>query len=276
MGQPAYDSFRARDGVSIAYRVSGQGIPVVAVHGYTVTSTTNLATHYSDDGSGNLVARSGPTIESALVEAGCQVVMLDLRGHGHSGRPHDPGSYGLEKCADDVRSLVAHLGLDQAALIGYSMGAWISCHLLSDLWVSKAGLCGVGTYYVEGQRPDFDAELDTIAKCFADGLWDEYPDYEFFRMTAGLDPCGPDHTALGLFAAAARPIPLSMLTAAPASLPVMVLNGGADFGADPDDDLTRFIPGARRVVAGDSHHGTAPSDPNFQAELVRFVLGQES
>ena len=47
--------------------------------------------------------------------AGCQVVMLDLRGHGHSGRPHDPGAYGLEIFAEGVRSLVAHLGLSLSA-----------------------------------------------------------------------------------------------------------------------------------------------------------------
>lgn len=274
MAQPPYDRFQSADGVSIAYRVSGHGVPVIAVHGYTVTSTTNLASHYRYDGSGRLVEAPGPTIESALTDAGAQVVMLDLRGHGHSARPHEAGSYGLDKCADDVRSLVAHLGLEKAALVGYSMGAWICCHLLSDPWVSKAALCGVGTFYVEGQWPDFDSEVAALSKCFLDDQWDNRPDLNFYRACAELDHCGPDFTALGLFAAAARPVPRSML-AAPSSVPVMVLNGGADWGADPGDDLTRFIPGACRVVAGDSHHGTAPSDPRFQTELVRFITGQE-
>jgi hypothetical protein len=154
------------------------------------------------------------------------------------------------------------------------MGAWIGCHLLSDPWVSKAALCGVGTFYVEGQRPDFDSEMAALSECFLDGRWDDHPDLKVFRVFAELDHRGPDFTALGLFTAAARPIPLSML-AAPNTPPVMVLNGGADMGADPGDDLTRFIPGAHRIVVGDSHHGTAPSDPRFQAELVRFIVGQE-
>jgi len=50
------------------------------------------------------------------------------------------------------------------------------------------------------------------------------------------------------------------------------LNGGSDDGADDDQDLSRFIPGARRAVAGTGHHGNAPSDPLFQAELIRFGL----
>ena len=98
MGQPGYDRFSAHDGTSLAYRVNGHGIPVVLLHGYTLTSTINFATHYRDQGSGQLVAAAGPTIESALVGAGFQVVMLDCRGHGHSGRPHDRDSYSLEMC----------------------------------------------------------------------------------------------------------------------------------------------------------------------------------
>ena len=70
MGQPGYDRFSAHDGTSLAYRVNGQGIPVVLLHGYTLTSTTNFATHYRDRGSGQLVAAAGPTIESALSARG--------------------------------------------------------------------------------------------------------------------------------------------------------------------------------------------------------------
>ena len=271
MGQPAYDSFRARDGVCIAYRVSGHGIPVVAVHGYSLTSTVNFATHYRQEGLHRPVEAAGPTIESALVDAGCQVVMLDVRGHGHSDRPHDPASYSMEIFADDVRSLVEHLGLERAALVGYSMGAWISCDLLADPWVSRVALCGVGSYMIEDEDPDY-TFLPTAAKCFLHGSWDEYPEYKATRTWARLDTCGPDFTALGLVAAGARIIPHPALAAAPAGLPVMVLNGGNDGGADPVWDLARFISGARRVVAGDGHHGTAPSDPLFHAELARFVL----
>jgi len=63
-----------------------------------------------------------------------------------------------------------------------------------------------------------------------------------------------------------------VVAAVPASLPVIVLDGGADEAAAEEHDLARFIPGARRVVAGTRHHGSAPSDPLFQAALARFVL----
>jgi integrase len=39
VAQPAYDHFTSHDGLTIAYRVSGHGRPVVLLHGFTVTST---------------------------------------------------------------------------------------------------------------------------------------------------------------------------------------------------------------------------------------------
>jgi pimeloyl-ACP methyl ester carboxylesterase len=241
MGQPGYDRFSSHDGTLLAYRVNGQGMPVVLLHGYTLTSTTNSATHYRDQGSGQLVAAAGPTIEGALVGAGFQVVMLDSRGHGHSGRPHDRDSYSLEMCADDVRALVAHLGVDRAALVGYSVGAWISCHLLADTWVFGAALCGIHSRVVEGQHPEFGTWMATMSRCFLEGCWDEYPDFQILRAWAQLDGSGPDFEALGMFARGLRPIPAAILASAPASVPVMVLNGGADDGATDELDFARFV-----------------------------------
>lgn len=275
MARPAYQRFTASDGVSLAYRVSGEGAPVVLVHGYTVTSTTNFATHYGGDGSGRLVETDGPTIEGALAAAGFQVAMLDLRGHGHSDRPHEADRYSMDIYADDVRALVSHLGISRAALIGYSFGAWISCRLLSDPWVSRAALCGIASDCVAGEDPEFDTWTAIMAECFLHDRWDEHPDYKSLRAWARLHGSDPDFLALGLVAAhALRAVPAATL--ASASLPVLVLNGGTDGGAADDQDLSRFIPGARRVVAGDGHHGNAPSDPLFQTELVRFVLDQGS
>jgi len=274
MAQPDYDRFASHDGTSLAYRVSGSGTPVVLVHGYTVTSTTNFAVHYRDDGSGRLTEADGPTIESALTDAGCQVTMLDLRGHGHSDRPHEADRYSMEIFADDVRALVSHLGINRAALIGYSFGAMISFHLLADPWVSRAALCGTYSGHVAGEDPEFDKSAVIMAECFLHDRWNEHPEYKSLRAGARLDGCGPDFTALGLIAAeAVRAVPAAILESA--SLPVLVLNGGTDGGAADDRDLSRFIPGARRVVAGNGHHENAPSDPLFQAELLRFVLEQE-
>ena len=135
MPEPAYDHFTTHDGLAIAYRSAATAGPVVLIHGFTVTSTVNYATHCAYDGDGQLVTTDGPTVESALLDAGFQVVMYDLRGHGHSAKPHDPASYTMDAHVGDVQALVGHLSLDRSPVVGYSLGAMIAGRLSALLGV---------------------------------------------------------------------------------------------------------------------------------------------
>jgi 3-oxoadipate enol-lactonase len=51
------------------------------------------------------------------------VVTMDLRGHGES--PHDHG-FTIEQMADDVALTLSHLGRDQVAVVGLSMGGSVA------------------------------------------------------------------------------------------------------------------------------------------------------
>jgi pimeloyl-ACP methyl ester carboxylesterase len=263
----AYDHFSTDDGLRMAYRVSGQGRAVVLIHGFTVSSTANYATHYRWHGADRLVATDGPTVESALRDAGFQVVLYDLRGHGHSAKPHDADSCTMDAHVGDVQALVDHLALERPAVVGYSFGSMIAGRLLGLPWVSAAVLSGTGADLVEGfENPPVD--WSDLARCFSEGCWDEFPDYAWLRMTAMLDD-DPDFLALAAVARGARPIPRKALQAA--TVPVLVLNGGADGSPDDARDLAALVPGARAAIVGDSDHGVAPSDPLFQSELVSFL-----
>ncbi|HUC22495.1 MAG TPA: alpha/beta hydrolase [Streptosporangiaceae bacterium] len=268
MPGPAYDHFISHDGLAIAYRASGHGRPVILIHGYTVTSTVNFATHYGFTDGGGLEATAGPTVESALLDAGFQVVMYDLRGHGHSAKPHVRGCYDMEAHVGDVQALVDHLSLARPAVVGYSLGSMIAGRLLGFPWVSAAALCGTGSYHVEGESADLDAQRADVARCFSEGCWDDYPDLRIFRVWADLDE-DPDYLALAAVARGIEGIPKDILSAA--TMPVLVLNGGADDGATDGFDLTPFVPGARRAVAGSGDHSIAPSDPLFHRELASFL-----
>jgi pimeloyl-ACP methyl ester carboxylesterase len=263
----AYDHFSTHDGLSIAYRVSGQGRPVLLIHGYTVSSTANYATHYRWDGTDRLAATDGPTVEGALCDAGFRVVLYDLRGHGHSAKPHDPASVSMDAHVGDVQALVDHLALQRPAVVGYSFGSMIAGRLLGRPWVSAAVLSGTGGDLVEGSENPY-VDWDDLARCFSEGCWDEYPDHAWLRMTAMLDP-NPDFLALAAVARGARQIPTANLQAS--TVPVLVLNGGADRTPADAHELASLVPGARAAVVGDSDHAVAPSDPLFQDELVSFL-----
>src|SRR5580700_6831882 len=107
--------FLGRDGAELAWREIGDGRPVVLLHGLM--------------GSGALMASDGPA--RAIAERGYRVILPDLRGHGDSGRPHDPACYPPDILADDMFAFTGHLGLDDFDLGGYSMGGKLVLRLLA-------------------------------------------------------------------------------------------------------------------------------------------------
>jgi pimeloyl-ACP methyl ester carboxylesterase len=54
-----------------------------------------------------------------------QVVYLDLRDHGRSGR-QDPAAWSFELCADDVHALCLALGIERPIVFGHSMGGFVA------------------------------------------------------------------------------------------------------------------------------------------------------
>jgi pimeloyl-ACP methyl ester carboxylesterase len=59
----------------------------------------------------------------AVAAAGFRVIMPDLRAHGRSAAPHETASYPPDILARDGLELIAHLGLGDYDLGGYSLGA---------------------------------------------------------------------------------------------------------------------------------------------------------
>jgi pimeloyl-ACP methyl ester carboxylesterase len=98
------------DGVPIAYTVLGAGAPIVLLHGFTETAASWQEAGYVD----------------RFVQAGRQVVLIDCRGHGGSGKPHQAAAYGAEKRARDVVAVLDALGLPAADLLGFSMGGLVA------------------------------------------------------------------------------------------------------------------------------------------------------
>jgi pimeloyl-ACP methyl ester carboxylesterase len=107
------DGFFDSNGVKIRYVEEGQGEPVLLIHGFTA----DLERQWVSPGLFAILAKSYRTIA------------YDNRGHGKSGKPHDPMQYGSEMVKDAVR-LLDHLEVKRAHVIGYSMGASIVNKLL--------------------------------------------------------------------------------------------------------------------------------------------------
>jgi pimeloyl-ACP methyl ester carboxylesterase len=96
--------FSAPDGTALAYRVTGEGAPVVCLPGGPMQDS-----RYLGDLGGLSEHRT--------------LIMLDLRGTGRSAIPEDTASYRCDRLVADVEALRSHLGLDRLDLLAHSAGA---------------------------------------------------------------------------------------------------------------------------------------------------------
>lgn len=90
------------DKVEIYYREWGVGTPVVLIHGWPLNG--DMWEHQAE----------------YLAAHDCRVVTYDRRGFGRSGQPWLGYDYGT--FASDLNRLMEHLGLENAVLVGFSMG----------------------------------------------------------------------------------------------------------------------------------------------------------
>src|SRR5579859_6062107 len=100
----AMPTFASYDGTEIAYRLVGDGRPLVCLPGGPGRSTEYLA---------DLGGLSGSR----------QLVLQDPRGVGLSADPADPATFRVDRLVDDVESLRVHLGLDRMDLLAHSAGS---------------------------------------------------------------------------------------------------------------------------------------------------------
>jgi pimeloyl-ACP methyl ester carboxylesterase len=139
----------ASDGVSLAYHETGQGRPVILLHGLFSDAQMN----WIKFGHAQLIA-----------EQGFRVIMPDLRAHGQSGKPHGAEHYPRGILARDVRELVALLGLAEFDLGGFSLGARTTVEAVGEgMRPRRAVLGGAGLEGLRNweQRKEF--FLDAVA-----------------------------------------------------------------------------------------------------------------
>src|SRR5690349_16631135 len=102
MVAPAAAETAEINGLEMYYEVHGDGPPLVLIHGAYMNIDNNW---------GALI----PTFAETH-----QVVVMELQAHGRTTDRDTPLTY--ENMAADVVALMDDLGIDKAAIFGYSMG----------------------------------------------------------------------------------------------------------------------------------------------------------
>ena len=115
-------------------------LPVAAASQDKFFDSNRVRIHYVDRETGEAVVLmhgQGSSLQEWIDSGVLQnlltdyrVIALDCRGHGKSGKPHDPTQYGQEMGLDVMR-LLDFLDIRRAHVVGYSMGAQITAQLLT-------------------------------------------------------------------------------------------------------------------------------------------------
>ncbi|MDO9222854.1 MAG: alpha/beta hydrolase [Caulobacter sp.] len=248
-------SLTAADGVSIAYDdTGGDSPPLLLIHGFS----SNRHEAWKRTG-----------WYAAIAQRGQRLIALDLRGHGESGKPHDPAAYARETVLADITGLLDHLGVEWANVLGYSMGARLalSLALAAPERLGNLILGGVGERL-------FDPPLagDPMAAAMEADSPDAIsePLLRSFRQFA--DEQGEDRLALAAFVrAASSPFGRDDLLAIKA--PTLVAAGSRDELAGDPQGLAAAIPGARAITLAGCDHFNAIPHGLLKAAVFDFLDG---
>ena len=245
------------DGVDIAFidvKPQGRDLnePILLIHGFASNHRMNWV---------------GPRWVETLTGAGRRVIAFDNRGHGQSEKLYAPADYHLDLMTRDAANLLAHLGVERADVMGYSMGARIASFLAlaEPRLVRSLVLGGLGDRLVrDGGLPEAIAEA--LEAPSLDSLTD--PTQRLFRGFA--EQTKSDRAALAACVRGSRRS-LTLEEAARINQPTLVAVGERDTLAGDPDKLVAVLPRAEALMIPGRDHNLAVGDKTFKAGALNFL-----
>ena len=241
----------ASDGVDLAWHETGEGQPVILLHGLFSDAQVN----WIKFGHAERIAAEG-----------FRVIMPDQRVHGMSGKPHDPVNYPKGVLVRDLEELVAHLALSDFDLGGFSLGSRVTIEaVLGGMKPRRVVLCGTGL--------DVLTNWEKRCRFFSEaiGMFDSAPrgdphwlaiqfmrtmhvDKDAARLLLGTMD---DHEDLSVLAAAL-------------TMPTLVVCGSEDQDNGSSADLAAALPDARFVEIPGTHMSSV-THSELGEEIARFL-----
>jgi len=238
--------------VDIAFLDEGRGEPIILVHGFASTSEVNWV---------------HPGWVATLTAAGRRVIALDNRGHGRSSKLYDPAAYHTDEMAGDVAALMDQLGLEQADVMGYSMGARICAFLAAGQprRVRSLVMGGLGLHLVEGIGLP-----ESIADALEAPSLDDVTDTQGRTFRTFAERTGSDLKALAACIRGSRQM-LTRQDVAALRLPVLIAVGTEDRVAGSAQALATLIPDAQALDIPGRDHMLAVGDRVFKDGVLDFL-----
>jgi pimeloyl-ACP methyl ester carboxylesterase len=255
--------------VTLTYTEEGQGTPVVLLHGFPLSSAIwqeqrlRLGDHY-------------------------RVITPDLRGYGHSPAPL--GVYEMDTLARDVLALLDSLGVKKAAIMGHSMGGYVTLALWKiaperflafGLINSQAGAdtpeAREGRYKTAEKVTTGGSKVvadSMVPRLFSPDLPTDEPIVEQVRTL--ILATKPDGIIGSLNGMAARPDSTAILPNI--NVPVLIITGDKDQIIPPQkaDAMASAIPGATLATIENAGHMPMLEQPQATTMAIRNFLAEVS
>jgi pimeloyl-ACP methyl ester carboxylesterase len=248
-----------RDGVSLYYEVHGSGPVVLLTHGYSATSQMW-------SGQVETLARDHT------------LVAWDMRGHGQSDYPADPGAYSEAATVADMAAILDEVGVEAAVIGGLSLGGYMSLAFHLALPERTRALLIIDTgpgYKNDEAREGWNRNaLATAERYEREGLGDLARGSVEMRTSRHRDATGLALAARGMLTQKTARVISGLPTIA---VPALVVVGARDtpFLAASDYMAAR-IPGAKKVVIPDAGHAANIDQPDaFNAAIGGFLADAE-
>lgn len=258
LNTPQFSDF-SHDGLRLAYFDEGDpaGEPVLLIHGFASSANVNWV---------------HPGWLKTLGDAGYRVIAIDNRGHGASDKPHDSEAYYPPVMAEDAVALLNHLGIAEAHVMGYSMGARISAFLAMahPERVRSLVFGGLGIGMVEGV-----GDWDPIAEALLAPSLDVVTHERGRMFRAFADKTRSDRHALAACISSNRVL-VTEAQAARIGQPVLIAVGTRDDIAGSAQELADLLPDARAIDIPNRDHMLAVGDRVFKAAVLEFYAANEN
>lgn len=247
--EPETTTIAGFGGAELAVHRMGQGRPVVLLHGLFSSAEMNWI-------------KFGHA--ARIAAAGFEVIMPDLRAHGHSAHPHDPAAYPADVLVKDLAALVTGLGLADYDLGGFSLGSRTALRgVLAGLTPRRLVLAGMGVEGLAGWAGRSSYFVDAIDRFGTIRAGDPAYMPQQFMKTMNVD-----RVAARLLLGSIDDTPAQALAAV--HMPTLVVCGDQDQDNGSAPALAQALPIGRFVEVPGTHMSSV-TKPELGQAIADFL-----
>ncbi|GAA4656169.1 alpha/beta fold hydrolase [Arthrobacter cryoconiti] len=248
------------DGVELSFDSVGEGDPILLIHGSALSRAIWRGFGYT----------------KALRDR-YQVISMDLRGHGRSGKPHAQSAYAMDFLVADALAVLDAAGAERAHFGGYSVGSRVGYSLAVSAPERLLSLTTFGgTFRIQPGSvgdlffPEYDAALGAGGMTGFVAGWEARMGHDLDAQTRAAFLANDGAALQAYFRQTEAEAAIAESDVATLGMPALLFAGTRDLARLQDSRrASELMPNARLVELPGRDHGTTliPAQPVLEEWL---------